>query len=303
MMQRGLFVRGDDTRGTSPVEARNALAGLVTPSDVGGVLTGMVVAGTDGWAYQVGAGVATVVRGAGDGVIVMGNDAALSVVCDPAPASGARYDLVWVLHHDVDGGDTDSEALGGVTSGTAAGTPTKPYTAVPAGATVLAECLLSSDDVSTAGASIQQVARRVVGRGGLGRYPSTGARDADASARDGDAAWVDDVLYVRVAGTWRVLWRDTDWVLPVTYGNGYTAYNGSGWQSIRSRVVGGVCYVNGAFQRATAWTQGQAICQLVTGHRPASRVQGAGCQIDATGNVLVNQTGTGAGSISAAFPV
>lgn len=181
---RGLFARKDANRGTTPIEARQALSGLLSLPTTGGVLRGMQVTGTDGWAYQVAAGVVTFVRGAGDGVIVAANDSATSVGTDPAPSTGSRWDLIWARHLDVDAGDPNSEAMFGVTSSTAAGTPSKPYNAVPAGATVLAEALMPASALSAANASITQVALPVAAHGGINYVPNATVRNALAAAWD-----------------------------------------------------------------------------------------------------------------------
>ncbi|WP_194522335.1 hypothetical protein [Cellulosimicrobium sp. JZ28] len=266
-MQRGMFVRKDDVRGTTPVEARNALAGLLAPLSVGGVLTGMTVVGTDGWAYQVGAGACTFVRGAGDGVVVAANDSAASVPCAPAPATGARWDLVWALHHDVDNGDLDSAASLGVTSGTAAGTPSKPYLAVPAGATVIAECLLDSDDLTTQSAAITQVAPRTGGRGGIVPVQNTTRRAALAavaapSARDPlvvyreDAAAFLELEYTTDGTTWRTLAAASESAV-ITPGAGWDVIGGespnTGWAARVSRV-GDWAFTTGGFARSTGST-------------------------------------------------
>lgn len=181
---RGLFARKDATRGTTPIEARQALSGLLSLPTTGGVLRGMQVTGTDGWAYRVAAGVVTFVRGAGDGVIVSANDSATSVGTDPAPSTGSRWDLIWARHLDVDAGDPSSEPMFGVTSSTAAGTPSKPYNAVPAGATVLAEALMPASSLSAANASIRQVALPVAAHGGINYVPNATVRNALAAAWD-----------------------------------------------------------------------------------------------------------------------
>lgn len=182
---RGLFIRRDSTRGTTPVEARQALAGLLTPSgDLGvlpGVLSGLGVTGiATTWAYSVAAGHAVTSRTATDGAVLLGvsgptNTPTVAV----APATGSRWDLIWVRHNDVDSGDANSEAVLGVTSGTASGTPSKPYGSVPVGALVLAEAQVSAGATGTLHANvvITNVPARVASRGGI--IPVSGVAQRD----------------------------------------------------------------------------------------------------------------------------
>ena len=178
--RRGLFVRRDSTAGTSPQDARLAIAGMVTPSGplgvAPGVLSGCAVSGTSGWTYSVSSGHFVVTRGASDGATVASLDGATGTTAvAAAPASGSRYDLIWVRQRDIDSGDTDSTVVVGVTSGVASGTPARPTGDVPAGALVLAEARVYAGATSTAHANvtITPVAASVAARGGIVTLQST----------------------------------------------------------------------------------------------------------------------------------
>lgn len=174
---RNPFTRKDSVRGSTPVDGRLAMAGLVTPAgDLGvtaGVLSGLAVTGRSTaptWAYSVSAGHAVTTRGASDGASLTGLDGATDTpTVTAAPATGSRWDLIWIRQRDVDNGDPDSDAVLGVTSGTASGSPSKPYGSVPAGALVLAEAQVSAGAANTADplVTITGVAPRVAARGGV----------------------------------------------------------------------------------------------------------------------------------------
>lgn len=166
-LRHPLFVSGATAGVTSPQDARLALGGLLSGT---GILTGGVVTGsTSGpnMIYLVAAGVFSTARGVAstDGLYVVPNDGSVSVDSgSPAPASGTRWDLVWVrCLNAFDGGfgDANSNPVFGVTVGTAGSTPTKPYASVPAGALVLAECNVGTNIASASLATISMVAATV----------------------------------------------------------------------------------------------------------------------------------------------
>lgn len=166
---RGLFVRKDTTRGTTPVEARKGLAGLFAPLGAAGARPGLLsggnIAGTSGWAYAVPAFHAVLSRGAADGVVLAGNDGPITASTDPAPATGSRIDIVYVRHADVDAGDPTSAPGVDVAKGVASGAPQAP--ALPVGALELARATVASTATSTqhAGVTITQTAQRTALRG------------------------------------------------------------------------------------------------------------------------------------------
>lgn len=185
---RGRGVRKDATRGTLPGEERKAAAGLFVPSSVFGARQGILpapgdplkVTGTAGWQYSVNAGHVVTSRSDLDGAILFGNDGtALTDAVSAAPASGARYDLIYVRHQNIDaGGGETSDATLGVVSGDASGTPTKP--ALPAGAVTIAEALVSAGATSTnhANVTITNPLGSTVARGGILPVANQAERDA-----------------------------------------------------------------------------------------------------------------------------
>lgn len=154
---RGTYVRKDTTRGTTPAEARLALEGIFHEL---GVIRGLTVSGTSGWAYSVAAGHLVTKRTSGDGVILFANDGPVNFATDPAPGSGSRWDVLWVRHNDVDQADADSDVAYGVAIGTASGSPTVP--SLPSGAFELGRALVPSGSANTgdAGVVISQATAR-----------------------------------------------------------------------------------------------------------------------------------------------
>lgn len=195
-IRSGLFVRADDTKGTTPIEARQALEGIIPH---GGVMDGLVVSGRSSWAYNVTAGHAAISKGS-DGVILFANDSAAVVGTDgeddtvpPAPGTGARIDVIYVLHNDVDNADADSQPRFGVASGTASGSPVAP--SIPSGAIELARATVAAGATNTAHANVtithSQRLRTGV-RGGIWTVNSQAERDAlDSFASSSQPIWVD----------------------------------------------------------------------------------------------------------------
>lgn len=271
---RGLFVRKDGTRGTSPVEARKALAGLITPAGAfgarPGALSGLTVTGTAGWSYSVAPGHLVTSRSVTDGVVLSANDGAATVSTSPAPGTGGRIDLIWVRHGDVDLGDATSENVFGVTQGTVSASPVAP--ALPAGAMELARATVMAGAGSTnaAGVTLTNTAKRTGLRGGAVEVPSYAHLETMlGDAPDGLQAWVaaENGYYVRAGGDWRVLWKPPVWVDIVAAVN-----VNAGAQVCR---VGDVLYfrrqlVNGASVSEVAWPSGA----LTLGSIPASVASG-----------------------------
>lgn len=161
-LTRGIGIRKDATRGTTPIETRKALEGLLPSA---GVLDGMTVSGQTDWSYSIAAGHFVTKRGGGDGSVPAANDAALLVSTNPAPGTGSRIDIIYVKHNDVDAADPTSELVAGVAQGVASGTPVAP--SLPTGALELARKTVAAGDANTsAGAAISQTAPRVVVGGG-----------------------------------------------------------------------------------------------------------------------------------------
>ncbi|WP_454728841.1 hypothetical protein [Cellulosimicrobium protaetiae] len=267
---RGLFVRKDATRGTTPVEARKALAGLLAPLGPAGARAGILgggnVVGTSGWAYSVPGMHAVLTRGASDGAVLAGNDGALSAGTDPAPASGSRIDIVWMRHADVDAGDATSDIEVGVAKGAASGTPQPP--AIPAGALELARATVGSGATNTlhANVTIQQTGPRTALRGTPVPVRDDDERDAYAAAHveaggvisvlsplivmRGDASADARMEYTEDGTTWKVLPTQTSYG-PVTPLTGWGTY--SGFEPPRLVRTGReVTLVGGMLGRATA---------------------------------------------------
>lgn len=164
-LRHGLFVSGAAGGVTAPQDARLALAALLSGP---GLLNGGSVSGsTSGpnMKYTIATGAFVTQRGvlATDGLYVVPNDGPVTQDSGaPAPSSGTRWDLVWVRQPNAFGsdgfGDPNSDPTFGVTVGTAASTPAKPYATVPAGALVLAESLVGTSIANASLATISQVA-------------------------------------------------------------------------------------------------------------------------------------------------
>lgn len=138
----GLFVRrggkgSDDPSGTSPREARKALAGLFEVT--GSALKpreGVLIGGNKNLLYGMRSGMQIGVRpftmglarqkDGADGLILMANTDVSLINIDPAPAAGSRIDVVYVAQNESESETTNSTPYFGVAKGVA-GTPgTKP---------------------------------------------------------------------------------------------------------------------------------------------------------------------------------
>jgi hypothetical protein len=198
----GLFVTGASNVGvTTPQSGRLAIAGLLSafgagPLDAaGGIIQGPgsplnVTGSTSGsnMKYNVAAGyVATARNAAADGLQVWANDATVLVDSGaPAPGSGSRWDLIYVVGRDANLSDASSVPLIGVLVGVAGGSPTKPYsagsgaggTSLPAGALVLAEASVGTSIANASLATITMVAPYKVAKGAEIPVRSAAERDA-----------------------------------------------------------------------------------------------------------------------------
>lgn len=152
---RPLFVRRDATAGTGPAAARMALAGLLAAPGAGaggraGVLGGLNVTGNAGWTYSVTSGHLDTSRSTSDGVAVWALDATGTLSTSVAPGSGSRVDIIYGLHHDIDGGDSDSLPVLGVAQGVAA----------PSGSVELARYTIPSGTSGTSGGTKSVASRQ-----------------------------------------------------------------------------------------------------------------------------------------------
>ena len=156
---RSIGARKDVTRGTTALEVRQGLAGLLAsaggiaarPGVFAGAPT-LLVTGTAGWNYSVPAAHFAVSRGASDGVHIFGNDGATSIATGAAPGAGtSRIDIVWVRHpSNTENSDTNSVPVFGCSQSLASATPLAP--SIPAGALELARNTMLSTATTTASA-------------------------------------------------------------------------------------------------------------------------------------------------------
>lgn len=176
-INRGLFVRqtgtAPDAVGTTPQEARLAMAGLLAENASGVPRQGLlhqantnVVTGTASMSYDVSAINPVIVRAANDGVYLPTLTGVTNVETTSAPASGSRIDLIWVKQNDVEAGDSNNAAMLGVTQGDAAPVPVRPAASVPVGAYVIASKIVAAGQTNTlTGAPISQEWVHTVTRG------------------------------------------------------------------------------------------------------------------------------------------
>lgn len=228
---RSIGARPDAVRGTTAIEVRKGLSGLIVPASSGplgarpGVLGAgavQLVAGSGGWSYLVGAFNAVLSRSAGDGVHISANDGQVSVgvsgvgdTVPAAPGSGlSRVDRIWVRQASADeNGDTTSDVVFGVAVGAAASMPVPP--AIPAGALELARNTMTSGATSTSssGNSIEQTFPRTALRG-----VTVNVRDASELAQlESVATAYDPVRAYRIDTRQHLVHAGLGWV-PVTEG-------------------------------------------------------------------------------------
>lgn len=178
-ISRGLFVARVGLIGTTTVEARRALAGMIEENDVGvprsGMLTGAdnLVTGLGTMAYQVGAAVFAINRVNGEGVYLVALTNNTTVATTAAPGSNSRWDLIYVKQNDPEKADPNNDAVLGVVQGTPAAVPTKPTVSVPTGALVIGEARIYAGTTGTVTApnTIAQV------------FPYSGLRGAPVKVR------------------------------------------------------------------------------------------------------------------------
>lgn len=216
-VNRGMFVRALGAVGTTPIEARLALAGMLAHNAPGvprsGLLdqsTALPVTGTGSMTYSIAPLTAVINRAANEGVYVVTLTGTTTVPTLAAPSSGSRYDLVYVKQNDPDKGDVIdgtttplNTAVVGVVQGDASTSPVRPTSKLPAGAYVLAEALIGANSASTSAASVSiaQLWRYTTSAGGAIPVRSTAERD-EITAAEGvrvrrlDVGWIE--LYTAV---------------------------------------------------------------------------------------------------------
>ncbi len=162
-VNRGLFVRATGTAptkvGTTPIESRLAMAGLVAENAPGvprsGVLAqalnpqNIVAASASSMVYPVAPFEAVISRSAAEGVYILSVSGTTNVATDPAPGTGSRWDIVYIKQNDTDKGDPNNNGVLDVVKGTPGTSPTKPT--VPTGALALAEARIFAGTTAASG--------------------------------------------------------------------------------------------------------------------------------------------------------
>ena len=143
-------------------------------------------------------------KGASNGPYIGCNDSPALIELAAAPASGSRYDRVWIRQRDAQAivsPDADTAAEVGVTTGVSGTSPTEP--AIPTGAVELALLQVNAGATATNGAGVTITDRRKwTGlRGGIITVPTEAALPP---AGDGTFAVTLDTyrVWVRRAGAW-----------------------------------------------------------------------------------------------------
>ncbi|MHA7270392.1 hypothetical protein [Arthrobacter sp. HLT1-20] len=176
-VNRGPGVRQIGLVGTTPKEHRLALAGQYAENAPGVPRSGLLTQGatnvvtptaaTVPMTYSVAPVAAVIGRTVDEGVYTPTTTGTSTVPTGNSPATGSRWDLIWIKQNDQEKGDADNAAILGVTSGTAAASPTRPTASVPAGALVLAEAQIFAGTTSTTAApnTVTQLFRITAARG------------------------------------------------------------------------------------------------------------------------------------------
>lgn len=171
---RGIFILPDgSSNGTTPINARLALAGLLADDGVsalsarvgvfydgqGNVVSGNTDTGTMSYSVRACQIAQYLLGVSSSGIVAAVNDAVFKAVTTTAPGSNSRIDVIWVRQHAVasDGGpDTTTNYEIGVTQGTPAASPTVPALPFP-GCMALAQAIMPAGATSTNALTITQV--------------------------------------------------------------------------------------------------------------------------------------------------
>lgn len=199
---------------TTPLDARLMdMAGLVCNTDGSprtGVLGGAntsIVATTGTMNVTIAAAEFAVSKGKADGVVLFTNDGSINVLVAAAPASNSRIDVIWVKHNDNTTGDGDSLPTAGVTTGTAAASPTKP--AIPTGALELATLRIYAGTTATNGGAnvLTNTYQMTSSRGGVVPFRTKTDLDLWTTAVAGQLALdlATGIYYRRSGGAWALL--------------------------------------------------------------------------------------------------
>lgn len=173
-VNRGPGVALVGTIGTTPKEHRLALAGQYAENAPGVPRSGVlvradtnVVTPTASMGYNVAPVASVIARTVGEGVYTPTTTGTTTVLTGNAPATGSRWDLIWIKQNDQEKGDADNAAIVGVASGTAAASPVMPLGLVPAGAMLLAVARIFAATTTTTASpnTVTQTFRHTAARG------------------------------------------------------------------------------------------------------------------------------------------
>lgn len=127
-------------------------------------------------------------------------------------------------------------------------------------------------------------------------------------AREG-LRWWDTTLdqeFIHNGSGWvSVFSYDTGWLLitdpgsVLTFGAGWSGYNGAGWTGLRYRVKNGVFYLNGAAAKGS-WGVDEAVVNIPVELRPSFQVEGSSVRYRPASNAVCMM---GAGSAASALEI
>lgn len=247
---KGLGTYGNAAGVVTPLDHKIAQAGALvkttTPLKVrAGVFfqgTENLVTGTAGMAYSVAAYLIATQRSAGAGVVLGGNDGALSVATTAAPGSNSRIDIIYHWHREFSLDGTDSNPVIGVVQGTPAASPVAPSLAAFPGAVEIARATVAAGATATngAGVTITNTCPFTTTDGGVVVVRTTTERDAFTDAVEGQLVFCrsNKITYRWDGSAWK-LWDApvtafTPTLTSVTLGTGGT--NTGRWHAVSGRV-------------------------------------------------------------------
>lgn len=286
---------------TTPVDGRFMLAGMLQKKADNTVRVGQLWGGSADvtattasapMTVQVAAGSSWALsRGYSDGAVIVANNGAATANIADAPNANSRYDLVWMRHNDSTVGDADSNPVFGVTTGTAAASPTVPT--APSGALALATVLVPAGVTTTSasGVTITNVYPFAAVSGSPIRYRNTTELNADiGNVLDGVQGYVKGgELYWARGGAWSNLSNgDTGWTT-ITLPSGLTG------TSYSYRRLNGVVYLRGsvAVNSGTFANGYTAAGTLPAGFRPTAYLRTPISMFNGyVGNVVIGTDGT-----------
>lgn len=81
---------------------------------------------------------------------------------------------------------------------------------------------------------------------------------------------------------------------------GWTQWTGASWNGIWIEQLGKLTIISGAVGKGS-WTSGETIAALPLQYRPANKVSGNNCEVQANGNLNIGAAGTGASALSITY--